>query len=532
MYTIPNMTIARGQMKRQLYQDGTMPEGGLPSLEDIMEGKVSPAEMALIRETLEDEDFISMQEGYNLDDEMSDEEKRDMEMLMEKQKLPAYQYDEKNPYTGPRDMRMVGGIMRGMKKLLDEAYDMVSSRSDFDFSDYKMRGTLMAEELAEIKYGKSFDDLDQKTQMDLYEQSSDYLNDVAADRAEDMRDMMKERFDKAEGGLMDTRQAYGFGSFVKSITKPIKKGISKIGDVVGDAVKDFDVKDAAQAFVMSGGNPYAAAFAGTSGDEKLGFNPFSFTSGGPGTGQPFSFAPQSGGFPGTGGGNDFGLSNLFSFAPDGGSPTGETSSGGGIFGNIDPRILEAGVKIGTNVLQNKAQEKAQERKAEEAYNFIKINKDQERAIKIYGGAAVSAALARLAYESQQQQLEDFKKDREAFEKRRDIKRAEYAEARRPAVTGAPTGPADVVVRPGQAMGGIMDVPLRTNPQGVTEMDFRKTGGFVPPVGIKEKADDIPAMLSNNEFVFTADAVRAAGGGSVNKGAQKMYSLMKQLEGQA
>jgi len=38
------------------------------------------------------------------------------------------------------------------------------------------------------------------------------------------------------------------------------------------------------------------------------------------------------------------------------------------------------------------------------------------------------------------------------------------------------------------------------------------------------------MLSNNEFVFTADAVKAAGGGSVNKGAQKMYALMKQLEG--
>ena len=436
-------------MKRQLYQDGTMPEGGLPSLEDIMEGKVSPAEMALIRETLEDEDFISMQEGYNLDDEMSDEEKRDMEMLMEKQKLPAYQYDEKNPYTGPRPMRM-------------------------------------------------------------------------------------------SGGLMNTRQAYGFGSLVKSITKPIKKGVSKIGDVVGDAVKDFDFKDAAQAFVMSGGNPYAAAFAGTSGDEKLGFNPFSFTSGGPGTGQPFSFAPQSGGFPGTGGGfpgtgggNDFGLSNLFSFAPDGGSPTGETSSGGGIFGNIDPRILEAGVKIGTNVLQNKAQEKAQERQADEAYKALKNNSMSfSNAQKVFGGAAVATALAKLAYESQQRQLEDFKKDREAFEKRRDIKKAEYAEARRPAVTGAPTGPADVVKRPGQAMGGIMDVPLRTNPQGITEMDFRKTGGFVPPVGIKEKADDIPAMLSNNEFVFTADAVRAAGGGSVNKGAQKMYSLMKQLEGKA
>ena len=77
-----------------------------------------------------------------------------------------------------------------------------------------------------------------------------------------------------------------------------------------------------------------------------------------------------------------------------------------------------------------------------------------------------------------------------------------------------------------AAGGI---PTRQNQAGVTELDYRKKGGFVPPIGVKEKADDIPAMLSNNEFVFTADAVRAAGGGSVNKGAQKMYSLMKSLE---
>jgi hypothetical protein len=37
------------------------------------------------------------------------------------------------------------------------------------------------------------------------------------------------------------------------------------------------------------------------------------------------------------------------------------------------------------------------------------------------------------------------------------------------------------------------------------------------------------MLSNNEFVFTADAVRNAGGGNVNKGAERMYGLMKNLE---
>ena len=60
-----------------------------------------------------------------------------------------------------------------------------------------------------------------------------------------------------------------------------------------------------------------------------------------------------------------------------------------------------------------------------------------------------------------------------------------------------------------------------------EMDYRG-GGFIP-VGAKEKADDVPARLSKNEFVMTADAVRAAGGGSVNEGARRMYELMNSLE---
>ena len=77
--------------------------------------------------------------------------------------------------------------------------------------------------------------------------------------------------------------------------------------------------------------------------------------------------------------------------------------------------------------------------------------------------------------------------------------------------------------------GIMGLPLNQNPAGVTELDLRETGGFIPPVGVKEKADDIPAMLSNNEFVFTADAVRGMGDGDVNKGAQRMYDMMKKLE---
>ena len=71
-----------------------------------------------------------------------------------------------------------------------------------------------------------------------------------------------------------------------------------------------------------------------------------------------------------------------------------------------------------------------------------------------------------------------------------------------------------------ADGGMMNM-------GGMEMDLRG-GGFVP-LGAKEKADDVPARLSKNEFVFTADAVRAAGGGSVDKGADKMYATMKALE---
>ena len=66
--------------------------------------------------------------------------------------------------------------------------------------------------------------------------------------------------------------------------------------------------------------------------------------------------------------------------------------------------------------------------------------------------------------------------------------------------------------------------------GGREMDLRG-GGFVP-IGKKERADDVPARLSKNEFVMTADAVRAAGGGDVNKGAQRMYNVMNNLEARA
>ena len=76
-------------------------------------------------------------------------------------------------------------------------------------------------------------------------------------------------------------------------------------------------------------------------------------------------------------------------------------------------------------------------------------------------------------------------------------------------------------RIGAQEGGLMNL-------GGMEKDYRQEGGFVP-IGGQEKADDVPARLSKNEFVFTADAVRSAGGGDIDEGAKVMENLMENLE---
>ena len=85
-------------------------------------------------------------------------------------------------------------------------------------------------------------------------------------------------------------------------------------------------------------------------------------------------------------------------------------------------------------------------------------------------------------------------------------------------------------RMGKQEGGIMESEVAEEmiDMGGMEKDFRNEGGFVA-MGKKEKADDVPARLSKNEFVFTADAVRNAGGGDIDKGAEVMENLMNNLE---
>jgi hypothetical protein len=78
-------------------------------------------------------------------------------------------------------------------------------------------------------------------------------------------------------------------------------------------------------------------------------------------------------------------------------------------------------------------------------------------------------------------------------------------------------------------GGIMDTEeAEMIDMGGQEKDYRDEGGFVA-MGGEERADDVPARLSKNEFVFTADAVRNAGGGDIDRGSEVMQNMMDNLE---
>ena len=87
-------------------------------------------------------------------------------------------------------------------------------------------------------------------------------------------------------------------------------------------------------------------------------------------------------------------------------------------------------------------------------------------------------------------------------------------------------------RVGYNMGGLTEPGGIMGSSGVPQgMQVDGRNGTFIPMGVEEKADDVPAMLSKNEFVMTADAVKAAGDGDANVGAQRMYDLMHNLEAQ-
>jgi hypothetical protein len=117
----------------------------------------------------------------------------------------------------------------------------------------------------------------------------------------------------------------GIGDTVGNVAGGIGDVLGNVAGGIGDLVKNLDLADAAKAFIMSGGNPYAAAFAATNLDESLGFNPGSFMSG--------DFSGFGGGDLGGIGGGGFNLS-----VPDFG--------GLGNLGNFDISEVGSGFDLG------------------------------------------------------------------------------------------------------------------------------------------------------------------------------------------
>ena len=318
----------------------------------------------------------------------------------------------------------------------------------------------------------------------------------------------------ANGGAMNIvpREKYGLGSFIKKAVKGVTGAVKKVAK-----------------------SPLGLAALG------LGVNAFGLPFMG-GKGAGFLSNMFSGGFPG------------FSTAKNflGGEKTlGKTlgvMAGGSLLGGLLSQAEETGdvdgITRNVGALRSKLTNAYKNQKtfvgeadedaaiaAQVEIDLSEYNQDMARGMANGGRIGYAGGT----------EFEEYLKGREEFNKKQNAEQLykEFLENKRRQKVAEQKTMAANGGRIGYALGspeqnaiqaaGIMNLPLNQNPAGVTELDLRETGGFIPPVGVKEKADDIPAMLANNEFVFTADAVRGMGEGNVNKGAQRMYDMMKKLE---
>jgi hypothetical protein len=324
----------------------------------------------------------------------------------------------------------------------------------------------------------------------------------------------------------------GIGKAVGSVASGIGKAVGSVAGAVGDIAGSIDLGDVATAAAFYFGGPQAAAIVnsatGGTGNKFLDMG-LNLYAGGTGADGGFSLGNLGSSFQAGPGAQpsifgDFG--NALNFLPGYGTTDEERPGGMGpydprndpsrsteIFSDRTARILGDVLKTGAGL-----------------YTANLAKKDQERVNRILE--------------------EDYARKMANLEAKRDQYRTATAPVEREyTLEDVIRAPAAMGGRMRYAMGnsvqdGIMAAPQiamqmgmpvgnpRRNQQGIAELDYRNKGGFVPPIGIKEKADDIPAMLSNNEFVFTADAVGGAdpeGKQDRERGAKVMYTLMKRLE---
>jgi hypothetical protein len=260
-------------------------------------------------------------------------------------------------------------------------------------------------------------------------------------------------------------------------------------------------------------------------------------------------------------GNPFGGGPVFTSPTTGNAITMDSIKN--IFGSAN-NLLPSNLDNATDLYRSISTSGQKPNIVNQAFNFLKgssdtigkvlnsISSDAMKNIIEAGKLGFSLYSANLAKKDQERINENLARIQREYEGRVAAKKSEYEvgtpmtvtrgevnPVRAPAAYGGRMklayGSVDEGIMAAPQIANMMGMPVgnpRQNQQGVAELDYRDVGGFVPPIGIKEKADDIPAMLSNNEFVFTANAVKNAdpsGNRDPEEGAKVMYRTMKMLE---
>ena len=355
------------------------------------------------------------------------------------------------------------------------------------------------------------------------------------------------------GGYLDQygRQRYGLGKFVKKITKPIAKVLDK---VVPNEIKPFLPYVAAampfmlgpafsfgglsaevsRAIAAAGAN--AASQLSQEGAAERGLNPISLglsAAGGylstPGVSESLNAGRIVGNAP---------ISDYYGLGTAGTTP-------------ITQGMITAGQGIPTSTDLSFLQQAENTARSIGSYGSETLSKGTEAFQNIAGGAGDTADLINLgkaytpgvigaageqAYNAAIDANKKYQDELAAMGQTVATNRQQQIDYIRSAMITAGFNEDEIVsaiTRSGFAGGGKAEYGLMSLKMGGTpvEMDLRAKGGFVP-IGRKERADDVPARLSKNEFVFTAKAVKNAGNGDIRKGAKRMYQIMNQLEAMA
>ena len=496
--------ISRSQMNRQLYADGTDNRGIMSQVRDLIQGIVPKSKYMLPLSKLEqiaDAQGVSIEEANNMVIRwaMGTSDPKGLEKLF-------------IPKMRRKDPRL--------QKALKETFD--PETRDLFIQPRDMRESQDVPEY-----------YDPRLQILDPEQMREEMQNPSMP----MRDM------RAGGGIMSVaRENYGIGSRIKSaVRKFIPNEVAEIATIAAPFVAPFNP-------ALAAGMSALGTFDQTGRiGQSLKSGALNYLGGQVSRGIGGGLENLQG--------NPFGGGPIFTSPTTGNAITMDSVKN--IFSTPEPFV-------GDEIYGPENAKASMLTKALDSFNFLKgssdsigkvlnsISADAMKNIIEAGKLGFALYSSKLAKEDQQRINDNLAEVDRKYKEKVAEKQSEYGvgtpmtvtrgdinPVRAPAAYGGRMklayGSVDEGIMAAPQIANMMGMPVgnpRQNQQGVAELDYRDQGGFVPPIGIKEKADDIPAMLSNNEFVFTANAVKNAdpsGNQDPEEGAKVMYRTMKMLE---